>query len=58
MSEKSNEKFDKKKHKIPVMSLDEFRKNEFETEDKKIRGPIIIKKEDTEKAIEYFTKCK
>ncbi|MHB8131165.1 MAG: hypothetical protein ACYDEX_19465 [Mobilitalea sp.] len=59
MNEKVNEKLNENpneitKHEVPVLSLKEFVKNEFETGDKKIRGPIKIKKDDMDSAISFF----
>lgn len=44
----------KPKYKVPVLTFEEFLKNEAEIGDAKIRGPIKIRKEDFEKLDEYL----
>ena len=41
---------------VPVLSFEEFLKNEVAPRDKKIMGAIKIKAEDAKKAIDYFEK--
>lgn len=59
INKKLNEKVDKNikpKYKVPVFSFEEFVENEIAAPDKKYRGPIRLKEEDTEKFDAYFKK--
>jgi hypothetical protein len=55
LNEKANENI-KPKYKVPVLSFEEFVKNEMAPPDRKHRGPARLKKEDAEKFDAYFRK--
>jgi hypothetical protein len=61
MEEKTNKDLDgkleentKPKYKVPVLTFEEFLKNEAAPKEKRIRGPLKIREEDVEKFEEYL----